>query len=64
MLAEAKKPLNTKETVEHMLARGLWQTKGRTPAAAICAALLRHIQSSGNDSRFRRAKQNRFSLGQ
>lgn len=38
VLAEAGEPLNTKDMVERMLAEGLWQTDGKTPAATIYTA--------------------------
>ena len=39
VLAEAKKPLTTREMVERMLAKGLWRTNGKTPAATIYTAV-------------------------
>jgi len=35
VLAEAGEPMGAKEIVEEMLAKGYWQTKGRTPSATI-----------------------------
>ncbi|MBS3735483.1 MAG: hypothetical protein KGY99_11295, partial [Phycisphaerae bacterium] len=39
VLADADEPLNAKAIVERMLARGLWQTSGKTPHATIYAAI-------------------------
>ena len=62
ILTKAGRPLSTKEMVERMLAKGLWRTTGKTPAATIYAALLRHIQKNGADSRFRKVDRGRFEL--
>ena len=43
VLAEVGTPLNTKEMVERMLATGMWQTGGKTPAATIYAAIIREV---------------------
>jgi len=62
VLADASKPLNTKEMVDRMLAKGIWKTAGRTPSATIYSALLRHIQKNGTNSRFRKVARGRFEL--
>ena len=62
VLAEAKEPLGCKEIVERMLSKGLWQTKGRTPAATIYAAMLRECQKKGDASRFRKVERGKFEL--
>ena len=54
--------MNTKEIVDRMLAKALWQTKGRTPEAAIYSALLHHIQKKGAPSRFRKVDRGQFKL--
>jgi len=46
VLAEAGKPMNCKAVVETMLAKGLWKTGGKTPAATIYTP-----QSSGKSRR-------------
>ena len=56
VLAEAKKPLQADEMVERMLAKGLWQTKGKTPEATLYAAIIREIGTKSKAARFRRAK--------
>jgi hypothetical protein len=55
-------PLGCKEMVERMLAKGLWQTKGKTPAATLYSAIIREIAKKGKDSRFRKEGRGRFSL--
>ena len=62
VLADAGEPLNCKEMVERMLAKGLWQTKGRTPAATIYAAVIREIAAKGAESRFRKVERGKFEL--
>ena len=62
VLGEAGTPLNAKEMVDTMLAKGLWTTGGRTPAATIYAAILREIQQKGDQSRFVKAERGKFAL--
>ncbi len=62
VLAEAKEPLTAKEIVEQMLAKGLWQTNGKTPAATIYAAMIREIANKGDKSRFRKVERGKFEL--
>jgi len=62
VLAEAGEPLNTKDMVERMLAKGLWKTGGKTPAATIYAAIIREIKVKGDDARFRKAERGKFEL--
>ncbi|KKM79440.1 hypothetical protein LCGC14_1349850 [marine sediment metagenome] len=62
VLAEAGEPLNTKTMVERMLAKGLWKTNGKTPAATIYAAIIREIATKGAGARFRKVDRGRFEL--
>ena len=62
VLAEVDSPLSTGEMVKRMLAKGLWKTSGKTPAATLYSALLRHIQKHGADSRFRKVERGKFKL--
>jgi len=62
VLADAKEPMNTKEMVAQMLAKGLWRTSGKTPAATIYAAIIREMATKGNASRFRKVARGRFEL--
>lgn len=62
VLKEAGQPMNTKTMVETMLAKGLWKTEGKTPAATIYAAILREIQVKGKDARFRKTDRGLFTL--
>ena len=60
VLADAGEPLNTKTMVERMLAKGLWNTNGKTPAATIYAAIIREIATKGSDARFRKVERGKF----
>ena len=62
VLAKADGPMSSKELVEQMLADGLWQTGGKTPANTLYAAMLREISKKGDDSRFRKVGRGRFAL--
>ena len=55
-------PLGCKEMVERMLAKGLWQTKGKTPAATLYSAIIREIAAKGKDARFRKDGRGQFAL--
>jgi len=60
VLADAGKPMNCKAIVETMLAKGLWKTGGKTPAATIYAAILREVRAKGKDARFRKTERGKF----
>jgi len=60
VLADAGKPMNTKEIVQTMLAKGLWKTGGKTPAATIYAAIIGEIAAKGKDARFRKTGRGQF----
>ena len=62
VLAKAGEPLGCKEIVERMLASGLWQTNGKTPAATIYAAIIREIATKGDAARFCKVSRGKFEL--
>jgi len=62
VLADAGEPMNCKAIVERMLAKGLWKTNGKTPAATIYAAMIREIAKKGNVARFRKVERGKFTL--
>ncbi len=64
VLGTAKEPMGCKAIVETALARGLWKTKGKTPAATLYSALLRHMQKAGSDALFTKVGRGRFALKQ
>jgi hypothetical protein len=45
-------PMSAGAIVEEMLAKGLWQTGGKTPAATIYSAMIREIDTKPGASRF------------
>src|SRR5579872_2285030 len=62
VLGEAKEPMNTKEMIEAMAAKGLWSSpKGQTPAATLYSAILREL-GKGKDSRFKKTERGKFAL--
>jgi len=64
VLAKAGQPMRCKDMVETMLAKGLWTTGGKTPAATIYAAVIREIAAKGSESRFRKVDRGLFELAQ
>jgi hypothetical protein len=62
VMREAGQPMNTKEVVDAVLAKGLWKSDGKTPAATLYSSILREIQKKGEDSRFVKTERGKFSL--
>jgi hypothetical protein len=62
VLKDAGKPMRCKDMVDTMLANGLWQTGGKTPAATIYAAILREIQTKGGEARFKKTDRGMFTI--
>jgi len=62
VLTEAKQPMTCGEMVKEMLDRGLWQTGGKTPAATLYSAIIRHIARKGDDARFEKVERGKFTL--
>ena len=60
VLKDAKTPMDCKAIVEKVLAKGTWQTKGKTPAATLYAAIIREIAAKGKDARFRKTDRGMF----
>jgi hypothetical protein len=61
VLAEASEPMNCQQMVDKVLATGLWQTKGRTPAATLYSAVIREIATKGEAARFRKVDKGKFA---
>jgi len=55
-------PMGCKDIVETMLAKGMWKTGGKTPAATISAAIGREIVTKGKESRFIKADRGLFAF--
>ena len=62
VLSEAGEPMICKAMVEKMLAAGLWQTKGKSPASTIYAAIIREIAAKGEKARFKKTDRGKFML--
>jgi len=62
VLREAGKPMHCGEIIEQALAKGYWQTKGRTPHSTLYAAVIREMAAKGNASRFRKVERGKFKL--
>jgi hypothetical protein len=62
VLMDAGQPMRCKDMVETMLAKGLWKTDGKTPAATIYAAILREIQTKGGEARFKKTDRGLFTI--
>ena len=62
VLEEADGPLHYSEITERMLAKGLWNSRGKTPEATVNARLAVDIRDQGAASRFVRVSRGRFAL--
>ena len=62
VLAETGTPMSAKDMVEGMLAKGIWKTNGKTPAATIYAAIIREIAAKGTGARFSKVERGKFEL--
>ncbi|HOI56760.1 MAG TPA: winged helix-turn-helix domain-containing protein [Phycisphaerae bacterium] len=60
VLAESSEPLNCQQMVERVLATGLWQSAGKTPAATLSSAILREVTTKGPASRFVKVERGKF----
>jgi hypothetical protein len=56
------KPMNVKEIVEAVLAKGIWKSNGKTPAATLYSCILREIQKKGAEARFKKVDRGLFAL--
>ena len=63
MLAETREPMNCKELVDAMAAKGYWSSPGgKTPHATLYSAILREITTKGNDARFKKTDRGHFEV--
>ena len=54
--------MSCKDIMETMLAKGLWTTNGKTPAATLYSAILREIDGNPGESRFVKTGRGLFAL--
>jgi hypothetical protein len=63
VLGESGQALSCPELITAMAAQGYWQSpKGRTPAATLYSALLRELQTKGEQARFVKVGRGKFAL--
>ena len=63
VLASSKEPLNAKQMIEAMAAKGLWTSPGgATPWATLYSAIAREVATKGKDARFKKADRGQFTL--
>src|SRR6516165_9991707 len=62
VLAEKGEPMNCKEMIEAMAAKGYWTTPGgKTPHATLYSSIAREIRDKGKESRFEKADRGEFA---
>lgn len=62
VLGEAGRAMSTKEMIEAMAAKRLWESPaGKTPAATLYAAILREVATKGAASRFQKTEPGKFA---
>jgi len=62
VLEEAAEPMNAKEMIDAMAAKGYWTSPGgKTPHATLYSALIREISVKGNDARFTKTERGKFA---
>jgi HB1, ASXL, restriction endonuclease HTH domain len=63
VLGETGQSLSCPELITAMAAKGYWHSpKGRTPAGTLYSALLRELQTKGDQARFRKTGRGKFAL--
>ena len=61
VLAASKEPLNAKQMIDAMAAKGLWSSPGgKTPHATLYSAILREIGTKGKEARFKKTDRGHF----
>ncbi|MGD9720559.1 MAG: HTH domain-containing protein [Pirellulales bacterium] len=62
VLAASKEPLNAKQMIDAMAAKGLWTSPGgKTPHATLYSAILREIGTKGKEARFKKTDRGHFA---
>ena len=62
VLTDTKQAMNSKELIEAMAAKKLWTSPGgKTPHATLYSAILREINTKGNDARFKKTERGKFA---
>ena len=64
VLAEAGEPMDCQTMIKTMAEKGYWTSPGgKTPSATLYSAILRELQTKGNDSRFKKTERGKFGIG-
>src|SRR5438876_5781950 len=64
VLDEAGEPMNCQDMIKAMAEKGYWTSPGgKTPAATLYSAILRELQTKGNDPRFKKTERGKFAVG-
>ena len=62
VLAASKEPMNAKQMIDAMAAKGLWTSPGgKTPHATLYTAILREIGTKGKEARFKKTDRGHFA---
>src|SRR5262245_1686296 len=62
VLVEKGEPMNCKEMIEAMGAKGYWTTPGgKTPWATLYSSIAREIRDKGKECRFKKADRGKFA---
>lgn len=62
VLAASKEPMNTKQMIDAMAAKGLWSSPGgKTPHATLYSAILRELATKGKEARFKKVDRGHFA---
>lgn len=62
VLKESGQPMNAKEMIEAVEAKGYWKSPGgKTPHATLYSAIIREIATKGAEARFRKAERGKFA---
>ena len=62
VLTDTKQAMNSKGLIEAMAAKKLWTSPGgKTPHATLYSAILREINTKGNDARFKKTERGKFA---
>ncbi len=62
VLVGSKEPMNAKQMIDAMAAKGLWTSPGgKTPHATLYSAILREINAMGKGARFKKTDRGHFA---
>ena len=63
VLGDTGEPLNCKEMIELVGAKGYWTSPGgKTPHATLYSAILREITAKGTEARFKKTERGHFTV--